>query len=213
MLTHDEQQELVAMWRGAKDHSEKQIGILANVFAVPKPTVEAILREAGEGPEQPKKKPGRKPGFSPKRGVLPESNAEPVMKPAAKAEPVKKDPKPGPAPEPDDPNPIPATKPEPEKDKKPFVEPCVAHIAREEFDALLENALDLTRKEADRREAKAAAMRVAWTVPEIKAVAFDVLTDAAARSLESEAEHGDTIMLTAAVALGDLIDRLGGGDD
>lgn len=218
MLTNDEREELVAMWRGAKDHSEKQIKLLAQVFAQPAVTVETILKQEGFTVDREKKKPGRKPGYSPTKAAEKKAAAE-------KETPAeKKDEKPAtpPAPAPDDPNVIPETKPEP-KEEKPApapigreefdAMPAPALMGREEFDAMLEAALQLTRKEEADREAKREAQPLLWSVQEIKAICFDVLAACSFRALAEPKDDSGNFVICAGLVLGELVERLANGGE
>ena len=82
-----------------------------------------------------------------------------------------------------------------------------------EFDEMLENALRLTRKEEEDRERLAAARKALWTVWEIKATAFDVMTACAARALEDPRDGSCNYAVCAALVLGELIDRLENGGE
>lgn len=208
MLNREQQEELVAAYRGAKDKG-KQIRILSECYLIPENSVRKILTDAGalvEG-EPEKKRPGRPKGFSPKKA-------------AAEAEPKDEKPEePGPDPEP---NPAPEKKDDGPKEEKPAVtraetvdeklellaEKTHKHLARrEEFDRILEDALIRTKKEKEEaKQARAAA--VSWTVPEIKALAFDVVM----RLLQANADEDGVIasrpVAYAALALGHLVAAL-----
>lgn len=203
MLNHDQQEELVAAYRGAK-HKDRQIKILSECYLVPENYVRKILTDAGvivEG-EPEKKKPGRPKGFSPKKA-------------AAEAEPKDEKPEePGPDPEP---NPAPEKKDDGPKEEKtaeilPEFPPTSSVLRRQEFDRILEDALIRTKKETEEaKQARAAA--VSWTVPEIKARAFDVVM----QLLRANADEDGVVVAArtvthAALGLGLLIEALEGDE-
>lgn len=218
MLNNEQKQELVAAYRGAKD-KQKQIRILSECYLIAENYVRRILDEAGvlvpedaerKKPGRPKGSPGRKPG----------------PKPAA----AKKDEKPEtPQPPEPDPNPVPAPQPEPKEQKAeekttgqrvPLGEAVrktqdapaesfgeTAALKRSEFDAMLEEALALTRKEKEEAQARRRPA-AGWTVPEIKAEAFDVII----RMLRGNADEDGVIaarpVTNAVIGLGMLIEAL-----
>lgn len=222
MLNREQQEELVAAYRGAKDKG-KQIRILSECYLIPENYVRKILTDAGalvEG-EPEKKRPGRPKGFSPKKAA---AEAEPKDEKPEEPQPL---PEPNPAPEKKDDGP----KEEKtarlgeavEKTKDALLEsfgartdptvllPAGPALRREEFDRILEDALIRTKKEKEEaKQARAAA--VSWTVPEIKARAFDVVM----RLLEANADEDGVIasrpVAYAALALGHLVAALEGDE-
>lgn len=205
--------EIVIDYRRAKQKN-RQIGVLAELNQCSREKIVQILTEAGE--ELPKyKKPGRKPGYSPKKAATEPKDDKPAEPPA-------------PA---DDPNPIPEKKPEEPKDKlSDFLKahqgegvplrPMEFPVSRDEYRTLYEQVASLTETmktvatKLCALEQRTAPSGDAWNTQEIRGVAFDVLITAAERSLKAEVEHPEAIMLTAAIAIGDLINRLeNGGKD
>lgn len=211
MLNREQQEELVAAYRGAK-HKDRQIQILSECYLIPENYVRKILTDAGalvEG-ESEKKKPGRPKGFSPKKA-------------AAEAEPKDEKPaEPGPLPEP---NVGPAPREEPkeekparlgeavERTKEKLMESFGAQTAlrREEFDRILEAALIRTKKEKEEaKQAREAA--VSWTVPEIKARAFDVVMQLLRANADEDGVIASRPVAYAALALGHLVEALEGDE-
>lgn len=218
MLNREQQEELVAAYRGAK-HKDRQIKILSECYLIPENYVRKILQDAGalvEG-EPEKKRPGRPKGFSPKKAAAEDGPKD------------EKPEEPQPLPEP---NVGPEKREEAPKEEKPArlgeaVErtkdallesfgartdlpeppPADPELRRAEFDRMLEDALIRTKKEKE--EAKQArAEAVSWTVPEIKALAFDVVM----RLLQANADEDGVIasrpVAYAALALGHLVAAL-----
>lgn len=217
MLNREQQEELVAAYRGAK-HKDRQIKILSECYLIPENYVRKILADAGalaEG-EPEKKRPGRPKGFSPKKAAAEAKDGKPE--------------EPGPDPEP---NPAPEKKDDGPKEEKtarlgeavektkdallesfgartdlPEPPPVGTALRREEFDRILEDALIRTKKEKEEaKQAREAA--VSWTVPEIKARAFDVVM----QLLRANADEDGMVVAArtvthAALGLGLLIEAL-----